>query len=157
MGESKTEVPQIWQGEPGNASQHAEWIAGRVMTLLSHYFQPDNPAEVQEAAIDDWIDALAPFSQISIDLACKKYIRDQPRRRPTPGDIRSKIRAPSTASAKINNQGDKTQLTPDELELLETKILPTARRWLNIPGLAEHGRETLEYWGEGFDQKEGDL
>lgn len=118
------------------------------MTLLSHYFQPDNPAEVQEAAIDDWIDALSPFSQISIDLACKKYIRDQPRRRPTPGDIRSKIRAPSTASFKINNQGDKAQLTPDELELLETKILPTARKWLRIPGLAEHGRSTLAYWGE---------
>ena len=27
-------------------------------------------------------------------------------------------------------------------------ILPTARRCLTIPGLAEHGRKTLEFWGE---------
>lgn len=46
------------------------------------------------------------------------------------------------------NMGDKSTLTRDELELLETKILPTARRWLTIPSLAEHGRQTLDYWGE---------
>ena len=148
MDGAKTEVPQIWQGEPGSASQHAEWIAGRVMTLLSHYFQPDNPAEVQEAAIDDWIETLAPFSQIAIELACKKYIRDQPRRRPTPGDIRAKIRQPSEATSKVENRGDKTKLTPDELDFLEDKILPSARRWLSNPGLADHGRQTLAYWGE---------
>lgn len=148
MHETGTEVPQIWQGGPENASQHAQWIAGRVTTLLSHYFQPDNPLEVQEAAIDDWVEALAPFSQISIELACKKYLRDQPRRRPTPGDIRSKIREPSTAKARQNNEGDRTSLTVDELEILETQILPNARRWLNIPGLEQHGADTLGYWGE---------
>lgn len=117
------------------------------MTLLSHYFQPDNPAEVQEAAIDDWIEALAPFSQIAIDLACKKYIVDQPRRRPTPGDIRSKIRQPSVGQGAQTDRGDRTKLTPDELDLLEDNILPTARRWLQIPGLAEAGQKTLAYWG----------
>jgi hypothetical protein len=39
-------------------------------------------------------------------------------------------------------------LSRSELALLEDTILPTARRWLTIPGLAEHGRKTLEYWGE---------
>lgn len=46
-------------------------------------------------------------------------------------------------------KGDKTKLTHDQLFLLENKILPTARRWVtDIPGLAHHGRQTLEYWGE---------
>lgn len=45
--------------------------------------------------------------------------------------------------------GDRTSLTLDEHILLEQKVLPTARRWVrDIPGLADHGRQTLAYWGE---------
>ena len=39
-------------------------------------------------------------------------------------------------------------LSHDEIHILENKILPTARRWLSIPGLADHGKQTLEFWGE---------
>ena len=67
--------------------RHAVWIAGRIQTLLNHYFQPDNPADVTEAALDDWVDMLGPFSQPAIEHACASYLRDQPRRRPSPGDI----------------------------------------------------------------------
>lgn len=67
--------------------EHAEWVAGRVETLLSHYFQPDTPAEVETAAIGDWIEMLVSCSPDSISHACASYLRDQPRRRPTPGDI----------------------------------------------------------------------
>ena len=45
-------------------------------------------------------------------------------------------------------RGDRSTLSFDELELLENKILPTARRWLGIPGLADKARSTLDYWGE---------
>lgn len=48
----------------------------------------------------------------------------------------------------IAARGDRRALTFDERELLETKILPTARRWLKIPGLADHGKQTLRFWGE---------
>ena len=143
-----TDVPVIWQGEQANASQHAQWIAGRIMTLLSHYFQPENPAEVQEAALDDWVEALSPFSQQAIDGACKRYIIDQPRRRPSPGDIRAKVREPKKQSEQLNNRGDKSKLTPDELDKLENEILPTARKWLSIPSLRDQGQQTLAYWGE---------
>lgn len=43
--------------------------------------------------------------------------------------------------------GDRTGLSFQELELLENSILPTARRWLNIPGLRDHALATLNYWG----------
>lgn len=46
------------------------------------------------------------------------------------------------------HRGDKLMLRADELDLLESQILPTARRWLSDPGLADHGRQTLMYWGE---------
>lgn len=49
--------------------------------------------------------------------------------------------------------GDKNMLRADELDLLENHILPTARRWLTIPGLKDHGRQTLMYWGEEIPQE----
>ena len=47
--------------------------------------------------------------------------------------------------------GDRNQLSPDELHILEMRVLPTARRWLSMPGLEHHARQTLAYWGEAFD------
>ena len=126
--------------------RHAAWIAGRIETLLSHYYQPDQPREVLEAALDDWVELLAPLSKQSIDAACSSWLRDEPRKRPTPGDIRA--RAKGEIGASQNQKGDRSKLSFDQRALLDDQIIPTARRWLKIPGLAEHGRKTLEYWGE---------
>ena len=47
--------------------------------------------------------------------------------------------------------GDRSQLSPDELHILDMRVLPTARRWLGIPGLDRHAMQTLAYWGESFE------
>ena len=99
-------------------------------------------------AIDDWVKQLAGFSADQIELACIKYLRDQPRRRPTPGDVRAKVQSEAQVRSVSANRGDRASLTHDELVLLETEILPGARRWLDIPGLEDHGKQTLAYWGE---------
>lgn len=125
------------------------WIAGRIETLLSHYYQPDNPAEVRDGALDDWVEILSPISQPAIEHACSSWLRDEPRRRPTPGDIRSRARGYSSDPGKT--QGDRSKLSFDQLVLLEDKVLPTARRWLGIPGLRDHAEQTLAYWGEKFE------
>ena len=54
----------------------------------------------------------------------------------------------SSQRAAPTGNGDRRSLTFDQLRLLEEKVLPTARRWLGIPGLREHGEKTLAYWGE---------
>lgn len=131
------EKSQIAQGE---------WIAGRVATLLSHYFQPDNPQPVQDEALVDWVKQLTGYSEGQIEGACQLYLRNQPRRRPTPGDVLAYIRSQTKAQKDANDK--RAELSLDERELLETKILPTARRWLDIPGLREHGEKTLAHWGE---------
>lgn len=41
-------------------------------------------------ALVDWIEALDGLPQWAIEEACRVYLRDQPRRRPTPGDIRQR-------------------------------------------------------------------
>ncbi len=47
--------------------------------------------------------------------------------------------------------GDRTTLTPDERNILENQVLPTARRWLSMPGLDVHAMQTLDYWGETYE------
>lgn len=96
------EAPPTLPSAPANAGRHAEWIAGRVQTLLSHYFSPELSPEVREAAIDDWIKALVDQGRDDIEDACQTYLRDQPRCRPTPGDIRQ--RALSRAGARLKNR-----------------------------------------------------
>lgn len=43
-------------------------------------------------------------------------------------------------------------LTGSQINALETKVLPTARRWVREypdgDSLHEHGKKTLEYWNE---------
>ena len=49
----------------------------------------------------------------------------------------------------IPQQGNRNSLTFDQRDLLESTVLPTARRWvLKYPGLADQGRQTLAYWGK---------
>lgn len=115
---------------------------------MSHYFQPSAPTEVQAAAVDDWVEMLLPFSQQAIEHGCRSYLRDQPRRRPSPGDVRARASAFGEAP---QGEGDRAKLTPDERALLDEKVLPTARKWLRMPGLADQGRRTLSYWGESHD------
>lgn len=55
---------------------------------------------------------------------------------------------PTKSDGNPDAEGDMSALSGDELRLLETKILPTARRWLGTPGLREHGEKTLAYWWE---------
>ncbi len=45
------------------------------------------------------------------------------------------------------SSGNLDELSPDARAKAE-KIISTARRWLGIPGLAQHGRKTLDYWGQ---------
>jgi hypothetical protein len=60
-------------------------------------------------------------------------------------------RVRGTTKQQDPSRGDKSKLSHDEMVLLENKILPTARRWLSMPGLDTHGIQTLDYWGESYE------
>lgn len=64
-----------------------EWIAGRILTLLSHYWREDDPAEMDAALARDWCDILEGLPQDAIGKACMAFLRQEPRRKPTPGAI----------------------------------------------------------------------
>lgn len=56
-------------------------------TLLSHYWREDDPSELNEALGRDWADILEGMTQDAISKACTAYLRDEPRRKPSPGAI----------------------------------------------------------------------
>lgn len=64
-----------------------EWILGRIATLLCHYWREDDPSELNEAIARDWADILEGLTQDAISKACTTYLRNEPRRKPTPGAI----------------------------------------------------------------------
>lgn len=66
---------------------HREWIAGRIATLLSHYWRDDDPMELLTAMASDWVEVLAGMPQPAVQEACIQYLRNEPRRKPTPGAI----------------------------------------------------------------------
>ena len=66
---------------------HREWIGGRAITLLNHYWRDDDPAEMDAAIGSDWADVLEGIPRGAIQKACIQYQRDEPRRKPTPGAI----------------------------------------------------------------------
>lgn len=68
-------------------ADHREWIGGRAVTLLSHYWRDDDPVELTAAIGADWADVLEGIPQEYIQRACIVYQRDEPRRKPTPGAI----------------------------------------------------------------------
>lgn len=67
--------------------EHREWIGGRAITLLSHYWRDDDDEALTAAMGQDWADVLEGIPQQFIQKACIQYQRDEPRRKPTPGAI----------------------------------------------------------------------
>lgn len=67
-----------------------EWIAGRVSTLLDHYFTAPFPDPAMEAVAQDWIKILGDLPPWAIEAACVWWLsQDNPNahRKPLPGDI----------------------------------------------------------------------
>lgn len=51
------------------------WIAGRIKTLLAHFWRPDDPQPIEEAVISDWVEALVGYRTQDIQDACIAYLK----------------------------------------------------------------------------------
>lgn len=65
----------------------SEWLAGRIATLLAHYFLSTTDASISTMVGADWIDCLGVFPREHIDKAATWW-RDNETRKPKPADIR---------------------------------------------------------------------
>lgn len=90
---------------------HREWIGGRALTLLSHYWRDDDPVELTAAIGADWAGVLEGLPQQYIQAACIQYQREEPRRKPTPGAIYQIARALMPRPQVVET---KRKATPEE-------------------------------------------
>jgi hypothetical protein len=81
-------TPQIARSlSPQQLSEHRAKIAFDVRTVLSAYFQPHEAEEIKAAQLAWWCDELQDWTQEQVLWALRKWNRDNPERRPTPGHI----------------------------------------------------------------------
>lgn len=73
--------------ERAERADHREWIGGRALTLLSHYWREDDDEALTAAIGKDWADVLEGIPAKYIQQACIRYQQEEPRRKPTPGAI----------------------------------------------------------------------
>ncbi|MBM1556684.1 hypothetical protein JQV19_08490 [Sulfitobacter mediterraneus] len=84
--------------------EHREWIGGRIITLLSHYWREDDPVELNAALGKDWADVLEGIPEDAIQKACIQYQRTEPRKKPTPGAIYALARAAMPRPQVVHSQ-----------------------------------------------------
>lgn len=72
---------------------HRSQIGFEVRTVLSTYFQPQESDEIRANQIKWWCDELQDWDIHQIVWALRKWNRDNPRLRPTVGDIVNLLKA----------------------------------------------------------------
>jgi hypothetical protein len=72
---------------------HRARIAFEVKTVLSAYFQPHEDDAIKAGQLAWWCDELEDWEQEQVVWALRKWNREEPRKRPTPGDILSILKA----------------------------------------------------------------
>lgn len=62
-------------------------ISQSISRLLFHYWTANEPAEVRQAQIEDWVTDLAEFSPLAVERACERWRRGE-EHRPTIARLR---------------------------------------------------------------------
>ena len=81
-------TPQIAKSLSQQAlHEHRAGIASEVKVVLSAYFQPHEADEIKAAQLAWWCDELQDWKRVQVVWALREWNRQNPRLRPTPGDI----------------------------------------------------------------------
>ena len=117
--------------------EHREWIGGRCLTLLSHFWREDDPVELTAAIGKDWADVLEGLPQEYIDRACIQYLREE-NRKPKPADIYRRARdlmpAPRFVTPPAPPEPERERVSPEAAEEImraagfKPRAFPTAAK-----------------------------
>lgn len=81
-------TPQIAKGlSPEKLREHRDAIYSEVCGVLSAFYDPKDPPEVRAINRAWWCDELQDWTRDQVCYALRKFNRDNPDRRPTPGHI----------------------------------------------------------------------
>lgn len=111
-----------------------EWIAARVASLLSPYYEKNTPQAVREMEADDWVTCLSRYPRWAVDAAVRWWKgpdNASRHKRPFEGDIAARVQIEMAvvraANIKINAfdtrgpqvvkppEPDRQPITPEEL------------------------------------------
>lgn len=117
---------------------------GRIETMLHHFYKPNTNPDVERAALGDWLDVLAPYSQPAIEAACKTYVQDE-KSRPTPAairdraakyDLRFNTKPYAQPPKALPPKAERIPCTPEEAEkiMAELNFNPNAELLKPMPG-----------------------
>ena len=86
--EIPTPTPEISKSlSQQDLREHRTGIASEVKVVLSAYFQPHEAEDIKAAQLAWWCDELQDWTREQVVWALRKWNRERPRIRPTPGDI----------------------------------------------------------------------
>lgn len=81
-------TPQVAKSlSPQGLEDHRAKIAFEVRTVLSAYFQPHEAEEIRAGQLAWWCDELQDWTQEQVVYSLRKWNRENPDKRPTPGHI----------------------------------------------------------------------
>ena len=124
------------QLSPEDIAAHRAKIASEVRVVLSAYFQPSETEQVRLAQMSWWSDTLEDWSLKQVVYALRKWNIDNPRLRPTPGDILKllkTLRGKKEAERMRENapqveEKKEPRITPERMqEILEEKGMTRAK------------------------------
>jgi hypothetical protein len=118
-------------------------IASEVKVVLSAYFQPHEAEEIKAAQLAWWCDELEDWTHEQVVWGLRKWNRDNPRLRPTPGDIVAVLKL--ARGRKLVAQS--RQAEPERPRHDEEHRQEMIRR------MAETGNETLAAMRERMEER----
>ena len=103
-------------------SEHRAKIASEVKIVLSAYFQPHESDAIKAGQLAWWCDELQDWTHEQVVYGLRHWNRENPRTRPTPGDIvkllkalRGKKEAQRMQSVKPAPEPPKERATPEQV------------------------------------------
>lgn len=119
-------TPQIAKGlSQQELFAHRDQIYSEVMAVLGAYYQPSDPPEVRAINKAWWCDELQDWTHEQVVYALRQWNRDNPRLRPTPGDILrmlKRLRGMKEAQRMRTNapapEPEKERATPEQVNAI---------------------------------------
>ena len=134
-----------------------EWLAARIASLLSPYYEKNTPQAVREMEAEDWVISLTGRPRWAVDAAVRWWKGpDNPMRhkRPLEGDIVAKVTeamgAVLAAQVKVRAFDAGVMLPAREPEPEERSLTPDERRAIAAKlGLPDLSAKSFPAAGEG--------
>lgn len=135
-------------------------IAGRVETMLNHYFRERMTREDWDIILDDWIDLLGGIPFWAVEYACRRWMRED-RRKPTPhyiwkmaSDEVLRLRKElDNRHEAITQEPEPVEITPEERER-RAKFAADILKAKGFTGKPVSNAPTFTHWADGLTIEE---